>query len=172
MLRSIHKRGMNLLVQIKETDYHHGALTALLVNNGYNIIMVETHETRRSYKVAQNSEEFIIYSKYSSGPSSKRKNKSFTWFYSFSDSEIDKIKGHMKESRMSQVALVSKNANNIGGELVLLNEKEFLESIGDGWNSENPYIKVMKKKNCQLRVYGRGISRDEAFIPERSLIEK
>ncbi|ERF49564.1 hypothetical protein AB6E71_03690 [Staphylococcus arlettae] len=159
------------MAQIKETDYHHGALTSVLVNNGYNLILWETHETRRSYKVSQNNEEFIIYSKYSSGPSSKRKNKSLTWSYTFTNTEIDKIRGYMKDSKRSHVALISKNANNIGGELVILNEEEFLKCIGDGWNGEYPYISVVKKKNCQLRVYGRGVSRDEAFIPKMSLID-
>jgi hypothetical protein len=164
-------KGEYLLAQIKETDYHHGALTSVLVNNGYNLILWETHESRRSYKVSQNNEEFIIYSKYSSRPSSKGKNKIFTWSYTFTNTEIGKIRGYMKDSKRSHVALISKNANNIGGELVLLDEEEFLRCIGDGWNSEYPYINVMKKKNCQLRVYGRGISRDEAFITKRSLID-
>lgn len=158
------------MVKIKETDYHHGALTAVLVNNGYNLILWETHESRRSYKVTQGKSEFIIYSKYASKPSSKNGDKSSTWSYSFTDDEIDKVKGYMEDFENSKVALISGNGNTKGGELVILGKEDFLNCIGDGWKSENPYISVLKEKFCQLRVYGRGISREQAFIPVMEII--
>lgn len=158
------------MVKIKETDYHHGALTAVLVNNGYNLILWETHESRRSYKVTQGKDEFIIYSKYASKPTSKNGDKSSTWTYTFTDDEIDKIKGHMEEFKNSKVALISGNGNTKGGELVILGKDDFLKCVGDGWKVGSPYISVYKEKYCQLRVYGTGIDRKNAIISTMDII--
>jgi len=76
----------------------------------------------------------------------------------------------MGEFRNSKVALISGNGHTKGGELVILGKEDFLKCIGYGWKSENPYISVLKEKYCQLRVYGRGISREQAFIPGIKII--
>src|SRR5699024_2801682 len=94
---------------------------------------------------------------------------SSTWKYSFSNEEIDKIKENMAKFQKSKVALISSNGKLKGGELVILNEEEFLKCIGDEWVGENPYISVLKEKYHQVRVYGRGLGRDDAIIPKMEL---
>lgn len=153
------------MVQIRETDYHHGALTSVLVNNGYNMILLETHETRRSYKVTQGETEFIIYSKYASRPSSIGEESS-TWTYSFTLEEIEKIKSYIDESENLTVALISGNSEYKGGQLVILSKEEFLRCIGNRWQIENANIRVRREKYCPLRVYGTGLSRKDAIIPK------
>lgn len=158
------------MVRIRETDYHHGSLTTVLINNGYNLVLLETHESRRSYKLTNNTNELIIYAKYSSRPSSRGRNgSSLTWSFSFADEEIAKIKGYINSNNNCLIALISSYGDSTGGKLVLLNINEFLKCIGEGWNATNPRIAVRKEKYRQVRVYGTGLDSTNAFIPKTDL---
>lgn len=156
--------------RIRETDYHHGSLTAVLLNEGYNLMLLETHESRRSYRITNNIEDYIVYAKYSSAPSSRgRNNLSATWSFSFADEEVTKIKGYRDLKENCLVALIASYNNAPGGELVMLSMSEFLKCIGDGWKVENPRIAVRKEKHRQVKVYGTGLDSKDAFIPRGSI---
>ena len=120
--------------RIRETDYHHGSLTAVLLNEGYNLMLLETHESRRSYRITNNIEDYIVYAKYSSAPSSRGRNKSsVTWSFSFTDEEVAKIKGYRDLNENCLVALIASYDNFPGGQHVMLSMSEFLKCIGNGW---------------------------------------
>lgn len=155
------------MARIRETDYHHGSLTTVLINNGYNLVILETHESRRSYKVTNNTEEFIIYAKYSSRPSSRGRNgSSSTWSFSFANDEVMKVKGYMNSNVNCLIALISSYGDSTGGELVILSMSEFLKCIGDGWKVSNSRIAVRKEKYRQTKVYGTGLDSMNALIPK------
>lgn len=158
------------MVRIREVDYHHGAFTTFLVNKGFNLSLFETQETRRSYKVSKGHENYLIYSKFASSPSSLNGNgKSFTWSFSFSDEEIKKIKDYQTSNSTCLVALTSHYGGADGGELAILSIDEFLRTIADGWRKKGGRISVLKEYKKSVKVYGTGIDRKSAFIPTTNL---
>lgn len=160
------------LVRIREADYHHGAFTTFLVNNGFKLSWFETKETRRSYKVSKDGKDYLIYSKFASSPSSTNENrKSITWSFSFSDEEIKKIKEYQTFDSTCLIALTAHYGGADGGELILLTVSEFLKVIGGSWNVKSGRVSIMKEYRKQLRVYGTGIDRGSAFIPSTDLLK-
>jgi len=159
------------LVRIRETDYHHGAFTTLLVNNGFKLSLFETQETRRSYKVSKDGKDYLIYSKFASSPSSTNENRrSFTWTFSFSNEEIKKIKEYQASGSTCLIALTAHYGGADGGELIILTIAEFLKAINGSWNVRNGRVSTLKEYRKQVRVYGNGVARASAFIPATDLL--
>lgn len=159
------------MANVSEMDFYHGILSTVLLRQNFQLVQLQSYKTRRTYKVKRGGEQFIIYAKYASKPTSENRRGGYTWSFAFTDEEIEKIKGYMKEEKNMKVALISRYNKQRGGELAILDRKEFLKCVGYGWESDNPYISVLKEKYHQLKVYGRGISRDKAIIPEMRLIK-
>lgn len=158
------------MVRVRETDYHHGAFTAALVNGGFQITLFETIETRRSYRVLRGEENYLIYSKFSSSPSSQRNGrKAVTWSFSFSEEEINKIKQYQDNGNHCLIALTAHYGNNDGGELAILTINEFLWSIGAEWHRGGARVAVLKEHRKRVKVYGTGIDRTAAFVPVTNL---
>lgn len=158
------------MVRIRETDYHHGAFTAALVNGGFQIMLFETIETRRSYRVLRGEESYLIYSKFASKPSSnKNGRRSVTWSFVFSEDEINKIKEYQAAGNHCLIALTAHYGHNDGGELAILTISEFLRSIGAEWHRGDARVAILKEHRRQVKVYGTGIDRTAAFVPVTDL---
>lgn len=159
------------MVRIRETDYHHGAFTAALVNSGFQIELFETIETRRSYQVQRGEENYLIYSKFSSAPSSQRNGRqAVTWSFSFSEEEINKIKQYQESGNHCLIALTAHYGGSDGGELAILTINEFLRSIGAKWHRGGARVAVLKEHRKQVKVYGTGIDRVSCFVPKTNLL--
>lgn len=152
------------MVKIRETDYHHGAFVATLVNRGYQIRTFESFETRRSYKISKGEEEHLVYSKFSSTPSSKTKT-TCTWSFTFSIEEISKIKHYSATNDHCLIVLTAHYGGSDGGELIILTYEEFLKCIGYPWNTKNARISIHKAHRKCIKVYGTGLDKRNSFAP-------
>lgn len=160
------------MVRIREVDYHHGAFVANLVNVGFQIELLESIETRRSYRISSGEDQYLVYSKYSSKPSSQNKHKgAITWTFSFSAEEIEKIKSYQARQNPCLVALASHYGHRDGGELAVLTSDELFLCIGENWRKKDAQVAVLKKPRNQVKVYGTGIDRTKAFIPKTKLLQ-
>lgn len=159
------------MVRIRETDYHHGAITTVLVNNGFNLSLFETQETRRSYNVSKGKEKYLIYSKFASNPSSTNASRrSFTWSFSFSEEEVQKIKQYQASDSTCLIALTTHYGAADGGELAIMTVDEFLRTLGESGAVKSGRIYVVKEHRKQVRIYGTGINRASAFIATTNLL--
>ena len=116
-------------------------------------------------------ERYVIYSKFSSRPSSQRNaQRATTWSFSFSEEEIKKIRQYQEDGNRCLIALTAHYGNNDGGELAVLTISEFLLSIGADWHKGGARLALLKEYRKQVKVYGTGIDRISAFVPKTDLL--
>lgn len=158
------------MVRIREVDYHHGAFVANLVNKGFHIELLESVEARRSYRIANGLERYLVYSKFASSPSSQNNyDGATTWTFYFAEEEIEKIKSYQKQDNSCLIALAAHYGRRDGGELAVLTVGELFRCIGEGWRRRNAKVSVLKVPRNQVKIYGTGIDRTQAFIARTRL---
>lgn len=154
------------MVQFKETDFYHGAFITSMLNSGYRFSLLDDFEKRRSYLVERNNNQSIVYTKYVSLPNANRNGH--RWSFSFTKQEVDKI---LSYDLSVHVALIcGYGTSGSGGEFIILTLSEFLQCIGHDWPTDTRRITVIRKKNCQPRVYGTALVDTHSFIPKMDLI--
>ncbi|WP_040226927.1 hypothetical protein [Bhargavaea cecembensis] len=156
-------------MRIRKVDFFHGALTNVLLNKGFEVSILEGHP-EGVYKLKRDGEEFVVYSKYLSAPSSKRKEKSIRWSFSFRPEEVARIRELDDEFGNCHVAIVGSYGNRPGGELIVLDMDELTRCIGGLELHESYWIVVLRRKHYRTRVYGNALKRSEAFIPKMKVM--
>lgn len=154
------------MVRIKETDFYHGAFITSMLNNGYRFSLLDEYEKRRSYLVERENDQSIVYKKYVSAARTNRNGHK--WFFNFTKQEVDKI---LNYDLPVHIALICGYGDNgTGGEFIILTLNEFLQCIGQTWQTDTRRITVTRKKSCQSRVYGNALVDTLSFIPKMDLI--
>ncbi|SIT72216.1 hypothetical protein [Edaphobacillus lindanitolerans] len=157
------------MTRLRKVDFFHGALANVLLNKGFELKGLADHP-EGVYRVGRDGEEFTVYSKYLSAPSSKRKEKSIRWSFSFRPEEVERIRQLNNEYGNCHVAIIGSYGNRPGGELVILDMEELNRCIGGLDLGDRRWIVIWRRKHYRTRIYGNALSRNEAFIPKMQVM--
>ncbi|ACB84378.1 hypothetical protein [Natranaerobius thermophilus] len=160
---------------VRKADYYYGALLSVLVNNEFSPVMIEAGNKRKIYGLfTDNGDEYQIYSKFLSKPSSNGQNSS-TWSFVFSDNEIEEIKTikGKKQGKDTIFAFICSQNKLNNTEIALIKFEELEKCIDLNRQYQGQLsVSIRRKKGSHgLWVYGTNRSLDYALKVSRDVIK-
>lgn len=147
---------------IDKFEYMHGAVLTKLFRKDepLTLALIETNksESWSAYKVTSvDTDESIIYMKYSSTP--RQALKHISWSFVFTPRHLDELKKYIDKKLFVYLVCAQNDMTSKDAEICFLTKEEILNEI-DIDSATNQAFTVRNEKRKKLRVYGTRTNHD------------
>ncbi len=94
------------MAKLAEFNFYYGAVLSTLLNNGVCPVLIEGGRDRQIYEITTDEKETRLFVKYRSAPYDSKREDYSSWYFRFSDNELQELNDYLKGEREFSLGLV------------------------------------------------------------------